>query len=63
MGGRPYEVDGVLTPESLEELKKEMPEIPSEELSEGLRVVELPRLFRVATMVNMVDRMLREKDD
>jgi len=63
MEGNPYEVDGVFTPESLEELRKEMPEIPPEDLSEGLRVAELPRLFRVATMVNIVDRLLREKNN
>ncbi len=63
MEGKPYEVDGVFTPESLEELRKEMPEIPPEDLSEGLRVAELPRLFRVATMVNIVDRLLREKNN
>ena len=61
LGGQPVEVDGVYSSEALENFRKEMPEIPPEELSEGLTVADLPRRFRVATMVNLVGRLLEDK--
>jgi acyl carrier protein len=63
IGAKPIEADGVYTPEALSELRKSMPEVPAEELSNGLRVAELPRRFRVSTMVNMVTRLLGEKGE
>lgn len=61
LAGRPLEVDGVYTREALEGLRTALPEIPPAELGDGLTVAELPRRFRVATMVNLVARLLEEK--
>lgn len=49
-----YEVDGILTNEGLEALKKLMPEVPPDEFPEGMRVTEVPEVFRVATFYNLV---------
>jgi len=59
--GMPFEVEGVYTPEAIEQLRRAMPEVPSEELSEGLRSVDLPRSFRVATFVRLVTRLMEEQ--
>jgi len=56
-----YEVDGVLTPEGLAKLAEVMPEVPAEEFREGLRVSEIPELFRVATFANIVTLLLEQK--
>jgi acyl carrier protein len=61
LDGKPLEVDGVYTPEALAELRKLLPEVPPEELADGLRVAELPRRFRVSTMAGLVCRLLEEK--
>lgn len=58
LGEIPLEVDGVYTPEALAELRKAMPEVPADELCPGLRAARLPRLFRVATFVGLVSRLL-----
>ena len=62
LGAVPLEVDGVYTPEAITVLRQALPEISPEELREGLTVAHLPRLFRVATMVNLVSRLLEEKE-
>ena len=56
-----YEVDGVLTTEGLAKLIEVMPEVPAEEFREGLRVSEIPELFRVATFYNIVMLLLAQK--
>jgi acyl carrier protein len=61
LDGHPLEIEGRYTPEALAELRKALPEIPAEELADGLTVADLPRKFRVATMVNLVCRLLEEK--
>jgi acyl carrier protein len=61
LGGTPWEVDGVLSSAALAELRSSMPEVPPEELKEGLTVDGVPRVFRVATMVNVVSRLLEEQ--
>jgi acyl carrier protein len=61
LGGAPLEVDGVYTPAALAEFRRNMPEVPPEELSDGLTAAEFPRRLRVATMVNLVSRLLEEK--
>ncbi|MBM3334666.1 hypothetical protein FJY63_08395 [Candidatus Sumerlaeota bacterium] len=63
LNGQPLETDGIYTPQALAELRKALPEIPAEELGEGLTVASLPRRFRVATMVNIVCRLLEEKHE
>ena len=60
LGDTPLEIDGVYTAAALAELRKGLPEVPPEELAEGLTTAELPRRFRVATMVNLVDRLLED---
>jgi len=62
LGDKPWEADGVLTAEALAELRANMPEVPAEELKAGLVVDHIPRLFRVATMANLVVRLLEEKE-
>ncbi len=61
LGDTPLEVDGVYTPAALAELRQAMPEVPAEELAEGLTTADFPRRFRVATMVNLVSRLLGEQ--
>ncbi len=61
LGRIPLEVDGVYTPEAIEQLRRAMPEVPREELSEGLRSADLPRSFRVATFVRLVARLMEEQ--
>ena len=56
-----YEVDGVLTKKALLQLSEGMPEVPSGSFREGLKVNEVPELFRVATFYNLVLRLLSEK--
>jgi acyl carrier protein len=56
-----YEKDGLLTDEALEELKKALPEIPSEQLKPGLKKIELPSVLNVAVFVHLVQRKLTEK--
>lgn len=58
LGDIPVEKDGVYTPEALVELRLALPEVPPEELSDGLRTADLPRRFRVATFVNLVSHVL-----
>ena len=60
LGGQEWQVDGVYTPAGLAELRAAMPEIPPEELPDGLRVVELPRRIRVTTIVNLIERAMKE---
>lgn len=61
LGENPLEVKGVYTPEAIEQLRKAMPEVPREELSEGLRSADLPRSFRVVTFVRLVTRLMEEQ--
>ena len=61
LGGIPLEVEGVYTPEAIEQLRRTMPEVPREELSHGLRSVDLPRSFRVSTFIRWVARLMEEQ--
>lgn len=63
LGETPMEIDGVYTPEALSELKKALPEIPTDELAEGLSMSDLPSRFRVATMMNMVRKCQEAKGE
>lgn len=56
-----YEVDGILTDEGLAALKQLMPEVPTEEFVDGMRVTEVPEVFRVATFYNLVCHLLEQK--
>ena len=61
LGGKPVEIEGVYTPEALAELRKALPEVPADELQDGLRTTDLPRRFRVATFVALVAPLLEKK--
>ena len=63
LGDVPLDIDGVYTPQALAELRKALPEVPAEELGDGLTTADLPRRLRVATMVNVVCRLLEQKDE
>jgi acyl carrier protein len=62
LGGEPLAVDGVYTPRAVGALREALPEIPAAELREGLTTAELPRTFRVATLVHLVARRLEEQE-
>ncbi|MFZ5477341.1 MAG: acyl carrier protein [Myxococcota bacterium] len=59
--GETYEVNGRLTARALERLAVHMPEVPAEEFREGLKVSEIPMLFRVGTFYNVVIALRKEK--
>ena len=61
LGDTPFVIDGKYTPEALAELRTAMPEVPPEELVDGLSEDALPRRLRVASMVNLVWRLLQEQ--
>jgi len=58
--GGTYEVDGILTDEGIKALRQLMPEVPAEEFTPGLRVTEVPELFRVATFYNLVCHLMEQ---
>lgn len=59
--GESYEVNGVLTIAARERLAAHMPEVPAEEFKEGLKVSEVPSLFRVHTFYNIVIKLQADK--
>ena len=61
LNGQPWDVDGVLTSGALAEVRAALPEVPAEELPDGLKTDALPRAFRVQTFVNLVARLLEEQ--
>ncbi len=61
LGNIPLEVEGVYTPKALEQLRRSMPEVPPEEMADGLRMSRLPYLFRVQTFINLVERLTLEQ--
>ena len=52
--GQPGEIDGKLTKVGAEALRLIMPEVPPEEIKEGMKTTELPRVFRVGTFYVLV---------
>lgn len=63
MNGAPYARDGVLTEEALEQLKRELPEVPPEQFSPGLKKVEIPALLNIAVFVHLIQRKLNQKEN
>ena len=61
LGQIPLEIDGVYTPQALDLLRHGLPEVPAEELAEGLRTSKLPYVFRVTTFANLVERLMGER--
>ena len=58
--GGTYEIDGILTDDGIKALRQLMPEVPAEEFTPGLRVTEVPELFRVATFYNLVCHLMQQ---
>ena len=56
-----YEVDGILTDAGLAALRQLMPEVPAAEFVDGMRVTEVPEVFRVATFYNLVCHLMDQK--
>lgn len=61
-GDEPFEVDGMLTPMGLARLREALPEVPDDQFRDDLTVREIPTLFTVETFVNLVARLLEEKE-
>ncbi len=61
-GDEPFEVDGVLTELGLRKLREALPEVPEERFVPGLTVREIPMLFTVETFLNLVIKLLEEKE-
>ena len=59
--GGTYENDGFLTENALDELKKALPEVPTEHFKSGLKKIELPGVLNVAVFVHLIQRKLAEK--
>lgn len=52
--GEPGEVDGRLTVAGRDKLRELMPEVPADEIYEGMKTSELGTVFRVGTFYNIV---------
>ena len=61
-GDEPFEIDGVLTDLGMTKLREAMPEVPEERFVPGLTVREIPLLFTVETFLNLVVRLIEEKE-
>ena len=53
---------GALTALGIEKLKKYMPEINPDKITEGFKADDIPTLFTVQTFVNIVKKILDEGD-
>ena len=62
LGETPLEIDGVYTPQALAELRQALPEVPPEELGEGLRTGRLPYVFRVTTFARLAVGLIEAKE-
>jgi len=56
-----YEVNGRLTDEALEVLKKALPEVPAEHFKPGLKKIEIPGILNVAVFVHLIQSKLSAK--
>ncbi len=61
-GSEPFEIDGVLTPTGMARLREALPEVPDHRFREGLTVREIPTLFTVETFLNLVVKLLEDKE-
>jgi acyl carrier protein len=59
--GGQYELDGYLTPDAIEELKKALPEVPPEKFRPGLKKIEVPSVLNVAVFVHLIQRKVAMK--
>lgn len=61
LGDIPYEVNGIITPEGLDVLRKYMTEIDPSEFKEGLTVHRLVQLFSVHSLCKIIQHRLEAK--
>ena len=57
----PGEEDGRLTAAGMRRLQATMPEVPADEITVGMKVSELPSVFRVGTFYNLVVALMEAK--
>ena len=57
----PGEVDGRLTQAGCNRMRRLMPEVPTDEIQVGMKVSEIPTLFRVGSFYNIVISLLEAK--
>ena len=62
LDGKPYEIDGVLTTEGLESLKRNMTEVDPKHFVEGLTIHQLMKLFTVHSLCKLVQYQLDKKE-
>lgn len=58
LGDKPYEIDGVITPEGLEILREQMTEVDPEKIKSGLTVHELIHLFSIQSLCKIIQYRL-----
>ena len=58
-----YEINGKLQAKGVERLRDFLPEVPAEDISEGMHISQLPYLFTVETFVKIVQASLLEQAD
>jgi acyl carrier protein len=61
LGGIPFEVNGVITREGLEVLRRSLPQLPPEKLVPGLTMYDITNLITVDILCTMVHLKLNEQ--
>ncbi len=56
LGAAPFEVNGRLTVEAIEEIRRSLPELDAARLVPGLRKADLPAMLTVAFFVRLIAR-------
>lgn len=56
-----FEKDGVVTPAGIQALKNYLPEVPANYFKDNLKVSEIPTLFTVETLCNLVAKAQAKK--
>ena len=59
--GEPGEVDGRITAAGRDKLRQLMPEVPADEIYEGMKTAELGLVFRVGTFYNIVTALTEQR--
>lgn len=62
LGDVPYEIEGIITHEGLQAIRRSMPEIEQEHLVEGLTVHKLVQLFTVHSLCKIILHRLSLKE-
>jgi acyl carrier protein len=63
LNAKPYETNGMLSEEALDQLKIALPEVPEGTFKPGLKKIELPSVLTVAVFVHLIQRKLRGKSE